>query len=117
MLARYEGSYAATTLTVMGDRTVFESSPQPVYNHIDELVDGKLARMKITASGLYTDEEFLRRIHLDLTGLPPTAEQVRTFLADQRDSRAKRAASVVNVSSSRLPSATPRSNCGSFAVG
>jgi WD40 repeat protein len=91
MLARYEGAYAATTLTVMGDRTGFESTPQPVYNRIDELVDVKLARMKIAASGLCTDEEFVRRLYLDLTGLPPTADQVRTFLADQRDSRAKRA--------------------------
>ena len=94
LLARYEGAYAATTLTVMGDRGGFESSPQPVYNEIDELVDAKLARMKIAASGLCTDEEFLRRIHLDLTGLPPTADQVRAFLADPNESRAKRAAVV-----------------------
>jgi WD40 repeat protein len=94
MLARYEGAYAATTLTVMGDRAGFESTPLPVYNHIDDLVDAKLERMKIAPSGLCTDEEFLRRIHLDLTGLPPTAEQVRTFLADKTDSRTKRAAVV-----------------------
>ncbi|HEX6961342.1 MAG TPA: DUF1549 domain-containing protein, partial [Lacipirellula sp.] len=92
MLARYEGSYAATTLTVMGDRAGFEFTPQPVYNHIDELVDVKLRRMKINASGLCTDEEFLRRVYLDLTGLPPTADQVRAFLADQRESRTKRTA-------------------------
>jgi WD40 repeat protein len=92
MLARYEGAYAATTLTVMGDRSGFEFTPQPVYNHIDELVDVKLKRMKIAPSGLCTDEEFLRRVHLDLTGLPPTAEHVRAFLADERDSRTKRSA-------------------------
>jgi len=94
LLARYEGAYAATTLTVMGDRGGFESSPQPIYNEIDELVDAKLARMKIAASGLCTDQEFLRRIHLDLTGLPPTADQVRAFLADPSESRTKRAAIV-----------------------
>ncbi len=91
LLARYEGSYAATTLTVMGDRNGFEWLPAPVYNHIDELVDAKLQRMKIAASGLATDEAFLRRVYLDLTGLPPTSEQVRAFLGDNRDSRAKRA--------------------------
>lgn len=94
LLARYEGSYAATTLTVMGDRSGFETNSQPVYNKIDELVDGKLARMKIASSGLCTDEEFLRRVHLDLTGLPPTADQVRAFLADSRESRVKRSAKV-----------------------
>ena len=94
LLARYEGAYAATTLTVMGDRTGFESSPQPIYNDIDELVDAKLARMKIAASGLCTDAEFLRRVYLDLTGLPPTADEVRAFLADPSESRAKRDALV-----------------------
>ncbi|MCC6493779.1 MAG: DUF1549 domain-containing protein [Pirellulales bacterium] len=90
LLARYEGAYAATTLTVMGDREGFQWQPAPVYNHIDELVDAKLQRMKINASSLAGDEIFLRRAYLDLTGLPPTADQLRAFLADPADSRAKR---------------------------
>jgi hypothetical protein len=94
ILARYEGAYAATTLTVMGDREGFEWSAPPVYNRIDELVDAKLQRMKILPSGLCTDEQFLRRVYLDLTGLPPTADAVRAFLADARESRAKRQAVV-----------------------
>ncbi len=47
-------------------------------------------RMKIRPSEVCTDAEFLRRVYLDLTGLPPTADDVRAFLADPRDSRAKR---------------------------
>ncbi|RIK83388.1 MAG: hypothetical protein DCC67_05990 [Planctomycetota bacterium] len=90
LLARYEGAYAATTLTVMGDRDGFQSEPAPVYNRIDELVDVKLERMKIAPSGLADDAQFLRRVYFDLTGLPPTAEQLRAFLADPADSRAKR---------------------------
>ncbi len=90
ILARFEGNYASTTLTVMGDRTGFAWTEPPAYGKIDQLVAGKWKRMKILPSGLCTDAEFVRRVHLDLTGLPPTAEEVRKFLADRRDSRAKR---------------------------
>ena len=45
--------------------------------------------MKILPSGLCTDAEFIRRVYLDLTGLPPTADEVRAFLADPRDSRSQ----------------------------
>ena len=50
--------------------------------------------MKILPSELCTDAEFIRRVYLDLTGLPPTAEDVRAFLADTRDARVKREALV-----------------------
>ncbi len=90
VLARFEGNYASTTLTVMGDRTGFAWTEPPAYGPIDRLVAAKWQRMKILPSGLCTDAEFVRRVYLDLTGLPPTAEDVRKFLADSRDSRAKR---------------------------
>ena len=90
ILARFEGNYASTTLTVMGDRTGFVWTEPPAYGKIDELVAAKWKRMKILPSGLCTDAEFLRRVYLDLTGLPPTADEVRKFLADTRDSRVKR---------------------------
>jgi len=90
ILARYEGRYAATTLTVMGDRTGFVWKEPLANNEIDRLAAAKWKRMKIQPSGLCSDVEFLRRVHLDLTGLPPKAETVRAFLADKRPSRQKR---------------------------
>lgn len=94
LLVRYEGAYAAAGVVVMGDRTGFEWVQRPVYNSIDELVDAKLKRMKIVASDLCTDEEFVRRLYLDLTGLPPTSADVRAFLADAKPSKEKRDALV-----------------------
>jgi hypothetical protein len=90
LLVRYEGNYAATTLTVMGLREGFEWREPDVNNRIDELVAAKWERMKILPSGLCSDEEFVRRVYLDLTGLPPTVGQVREFLANGRDTRSKR---------------------------
>jgi WD40 repeat protein len=90
ILARYEGSYAATTLTVMGDRGGFEWLPQPVWSPIDALVDAKLMRTKILPSEICGDAEFLRRVFLDLTGLPPTPDDIRKFTGDTRSMRIKR---------------------------
>lgn len=94
ILVRYEGNYAATTLTVMGDRTGFAWKQPPANNRIDELAADKWRRMKILPSDLCTDTEFLRRVYLDLTGLPPSPEEVKAFTADPRESRVKRDAVV-----------------------
>jgi len=94
LLARYEGAYAAAGVVVMGDRSGYEWKPQPVQNYVDDLVDAKLKKMKIQASDLCTDEEFLRRVSIDLTGMPPSADDVRAFLADGRPGKDKRDAVV-----------------------
>ena len=91
ILARYEGSYAAVTLTVMGDRSGFEWSQPESWGPIDDLVAAKWQSLKTLPAPLCSDAEFLRRITLDLTGLPPTVQQVRAFMADRRDTRIKRA--------------------------
>ncbi len=95
LLARYEGNYAATTLTVMGDRSGFAWETPETWSKIDQLVAAKWERMKIKPSDLCNDADFLRRVYLDLAGLPPSAEAVRAFLADARPTREKRDA-VVN---------------------
>ncbi|MEZ6135898.1 MAG: DUF1549 and DUF1553 domain-containing protein [Pirellulaceae bacterium] len=49
---------------------------------IDELVAEKLKKLAIVPSELCTDEEFLRRASLDVTGTLPTTEEVLAFTAD-----------------------------------
>ncbi|MEO1999542.1 MAG: DUF1549 domain-containing protein, partial [Planctomycetaceae bacterium] len=90
ILARFEGAYAATTVTAMGDRSGFAWKPMPANNFIDELVYEKLKRVKTLPSGLTDDAEFIRRVYLDLIGLPPSATELRAFLADQRATQVKR---------------------------
>ena len=90
VLVRYEGCYATKLVTVMGDRTGYKWQDVAEYNYIDKFVDAKLKKMKTLPSELCTDAEFVRRVSLDLTGLPPTPERVRAFLADTTPVRQKR---------------------------
>src|SRR5262249_41342202 len=46
--------------------------------------------IKVLPSDLCTDEEFVRRVTLDLTGLPPESEDVKKFVADSRPTKVKR---------------------------
>src|SRR5437588_349932 len=90
VLARYEGNYVATTLTVMGDRDGFVWKEPPAWGRIDELVAAKWKRMKIAPSEVCTDLEFIRRVYLDFTGQLPSLEEIRTFLDDSHEMRLKR---------------------------
>ena len=90
VLVRYEGIYASREVSIMGDRTGFEFAGMPEYNFIDRHINAKLQRMKINPSEVCTDAEFIRRVSLDLTGQPPTSAEVRAFLAETGESRAKR---------------------------
>jgi len=90
LLVRYEGLYGTALLTIMGDRTGYEWVDVPENNFIDKHVHAKLRKMKILPSELAGDAEFMRRVYLDLTGLPPKTEKVRAFLDDKTPSREKR---------------------------
>ena len=90
ILVRYEGAYAVNQVTVQGDRSGFEWQPTQENGYIDTLVNQKLRKIKTLPSELCTDAEFLRRVSIDLTGLPPTTEQVKAFLADTRPTELKR---------------------------
>src|SRR5438093_2895364 len=46
--------------------------------------------MKILPSELCGDAEFIRRIYLDLTGRPPSADKLRSFMDDSAPSKEKR---------------------------
>ena len=54
----------------------------PRRNVIDEIVFARIAKDGVPHAGLSSDDEFVRRLYLDVIGLPPSSAAVRAFLAD-----------------------------------
>ncbi len=57
--------------------------PLPAVNFVDSDLFSAMSAAKIVPTSISTDEEFLRRIILDLTGQIPDASAVTAFLADK----------------------------------
>jgi len=84
ILVRYLEHVAAPVFTFVQDVPELVWPQLPQVNYIDELVDAKLRQLGYVPSGLARDEEFLRRVYLDVLGQLPTLEETRQFLADSR---------------------------------
>lgn len=65
------------------------SGPEPS-NFIDEQVLAKLKRLRINPSPVCDDAVFVRRIFLDLLGIPPTADEARMFVEDESTDKRER---------------------------
>jgi hypothetical protein len=87
IVGRFERTFAVTGVIVLEPSRGFVSTPVPMDNLIDRPVIDKLNRLKITPSPLAGDEEFLRRVYLDLIGVQPRPDEVRAFLADKAPNR------------------------------
>jgi hypothetical protein len=84
LMVRYGSMVAVSTVVVLKHDPAFAWNDPPENNYVDRLVHAKLKQMEIQPSDLTTDAEFLRRVYYDVIGLPPTPEETRAFLADQR---------------------------------
>ncbi|MCH5374731.1 MAG: DUF1549 domain-containing protein, partial [Planctomycetes bacterium] len=51
-------------------------------NKVDQLVLANLQKLGLPPADLCTDEVFLRRVYLDMTGTLPTPDEARGFLSD-----------------------------------
>lgn len=90
VLCRYLGIIECARLTYLEPRPDFVWSNPPVSNDVDQHVFAKLKLLNILPADLCTDQEFVRRVYLDLGGVLPTPDECRTFLADTApDKRAR----------------------------
>ena len=89
VFARFDKFTVGMEITVLPEESIAWPDP-PTNNYIDELVFAKLKDLQIVPSGLASDEQFLRRVTIDLTGGLPTPEEHARFVASEdADKRAK----------------------------
>jgi hypothetical protein len=90
VLARFLTGITSTRLAwVKPDKAYQFRGPAPA-NFVDELLFAKQKELQLSPAPVCSDEVFLRRVHLDVTGTLPTPEAAREFLDSKAaDKRAK----------------------------
>ncbi len=63
---------------------VVRNSKSTVRNGVDAFIQSRLAQEGLTPAPEASKETLIRRVTLDLTGLPPTPDEIDAFLADSR---------------------------------
>ncbi len=82
--AAWEQHWSFRPLVAPPVPSVRANADAPVRNPIDAFVQSELAKRGLKPSPEAPRTTLIRRLSLDLTGLPPTPEQVDTFLADEQ---------------------------------
>jgi hypothetical protein len=78
---------AACALLLLATAESFAASGGAASARLDHLVSARLDQMGIPASDPCSDEVFLRRVYLDMTGTLPTAKEARTFLISRNSDK------------------------------
>lgn len=90
IVVRYLEHIETCFLTFVKDIPGYAWPEVPTNNYIDGFVHAKLQKLRYLPSELAGDEEFLRRVYLDVIGTLPTIEETQAFLSDSSaDKRAR----------------------------
>lgn len=87
IVGRFERTFAATGVLVLIDTKGFVPTPVPQNHIVDRAVIDKLNHLNIKPSGLCSDEDFLRRVYVDLIGVQPKPDETRSFLANKNPNK------------------------------
>ncbi|HEV3115605.1 MAG TPA: DUF1549 domain-containing protein, partial [Gemmataceae bacterium] len=80
VMARFATFTVGGQMIVVPKGLQFTFAKVPENNYIDTLVNNKLKKLRITPSELCTDEVFLRRAYIDITGVLPAVEEYQRFM-------------------------------------
>ena len=83
IMARFETHTVGSHFIVLPKGLKYEDPKTPENNYIDKLVHDKLRKLRIIPSEVCSDEEFLRRVSLDVAGMLPTREEYEAFIANK----------------------------------
>lgn len=83
LFARYDVHTVGSQFIVLPNELKYNPQPSQPVNYIDELVAAKHQKLRLEPSELCNDEEFLRRVTIDLIGQMPTYDEYVAFMGDQ----------------------------------
>jgi hypothetical protein len=90
VLVRYLNKQVPVRLAFIPQRADFAWRDSELANPIDRHIFPQLKALRLTSSAVAGDSMFLRRAFLDATGLLPTMEETKRFLADERADKRER---------------------------
>jgi hypothetical protein len=90
VMARYLDQLVSSQFTIVENIEGFRWPEPPANNYVDELVYEKLRQLQYEPAALCSDNEFVRRVYLDVLGVLPTIAEQNEFLADQEPGRRQR---------------------------
>lgn len=82
IMARFDTHTVGTHFIVLPKGLDYQDPNTPEFNYIDTLVHNKLRKLRMEPSEVCSDQEFIRRVSLDIAGTMPTRGEYELFVAD-----------------------------------